>query len=171
MLPLCYTLSMTVYFTDERISGSAFVERILRDRYGIFGARFARGAHGKPMLENAPLSFSLTHSGGRMFAAVAREELGLDAERRSRPLPQAYLRRLTPAERREDFFRLWTAKEAYVKYCGGTLAGMLPSLRFERGVLYEHDVPAPAHLAFLDADGYTIALCAAARHTIELYSL
>ncbi len=159
---------MTVYFTDEQISGRAFAERVLRESCGIRAPRFLRGEHGKPYLADEPLFFSLTHSRGVTFAAVCEEEIGLDAEWRARPLPQAYLRRLSPAERKEDFFRLWTAKEAYVKFCGGTLADMLPSLRFEKGLLFLNGVPVSAEITFAEADGFCLALCAASPQTIEL---
>ena len=159
---------MTVYFTDERIPGRAFAEHILQHRYDISAPQFERTRSGKPRLTDGSLSFSLSHAHGRTFFAAAKEEIGIDAEWRGRPLPNAYLARLTPAEREEDFFRLWTAKEAYVKWRGGTLAGMLPSLRFEGGVLLERGVPVSAHLVFADADGYTVALCMQDAHEIRL---
>ena len=149
---------MTVYFTDEQISGRAFAERVLRESCGIRAPRFLRGEHGKPYLADGPLFFSLTHS----------RRVTVAAEWRARPLPQAYLRRLSPAEREEDFFRLWTAKEAYVKFCGGTLADMLPSLRFEKGLLLLNGVPVSAEITFAEADGFCLALCAASPQTIEL---
>ena len=55
---------------------------------------------------------------------------------------------------------MWTAKEAYIKFCGGTIAGMLPALRFEHGVLLEHGMPVSAALTLADHDGYTLAVCA-----------
>lgn len=159
---------MIVCFTDECTSGRAFAEHIFKTVYGIPAPQFERGEHGKPRLTDEPLFFSLSHSHGRTFLAVAQEEIGLDAEWRGRPLPRAYLSRLTPAEREEDFFRLWTAKEAYVKFRGGTLADMLPALRFEHGVLLGHGTPVSASLAFCDADGYALALCCASKQRIEL---
>ena len=81
---------------------------------------------------------------------------------------KACLARLTAAERQENFFRLWTAKEAYIKYRGGTLAAMLPALRFEGGRLMEGEIPVDAHLAFAEADGFCIALSTPAPAGIEL---
>ena len=159
---------MTVYFTDERTSSRVFTERMLRTHYGIAAPQFVRGEHGKPYLTGEDLFFSLSHSHGRTFLAIAKEEIGLDAEWRARPLPRAYLARLTPAEREEDFFRLWTAKEAFIKYRGSSLADMLPFLRFEHGILFVHGIPACSHLTFCDADGFTLALCSASEQSIEL---
>lgn len=151
---------MDIFYTDKPVAGSAFVGRILQERFGIASPRFFRGEKGKPYLENGPVFFSLTHSHGRTFAAFSGQEIGLDAEWRGRPLPEAIIQRLSPAEREEDFFRVWTAKEAYIKFCGGTIAGMLPSLRFEHGVLLEHGMPVSAALTLADHDGYTLAVCA-----------
>ena len=159
---------MTVYFTDERTSSRVFTERMLRTHYGIAAPQFVRGEHGKPYLTGEDLFFSLSHSHGRTFLAIAKEEIGLDAEWRARPLPRAYLDRLTPAEQEEDFFRLWTAKEAYIKYCGGTLARLLPRLRFEGGQLTKDGAPLPVHVAFYEAENFILALCTASPHTIDL---
>ena len=157
---------MVVWFTDENITGEAFAARILTTHHGMSAPAFFRTEQGKPLTQG--IFFSLTHSRGRTFFAACREEVGLDAEWRARPLPAAYCRRLTKRERREDFFRLWTAKEAYVKFCGGTLARMLPALRFEGGALSDGGAPLPVHLAFAEADGYTVALCTASPQDIEL---
>ena len=153
---------MNVYFTDEKTESLAFAERVLRERYAVPSPRFARTGSGKPRLVNAPLFFSLSHTHGRLFLAVAEEEIGLDAEWRGRRLPAAYLARLTPAERQEDFFRLWTAKEAYVKYSGGTLCAMLPSLRFEGGRLLRQGELLPASISFGEWEDTAVALCGAA---------
>ena len=157
-----------IYFTKAPVTSGAFLTRILRERYGISEPAFARNVHGKPRLINAPLFFNLAHTRGRTFAAFSAEEIGLDAEDRSRRLPRAVFDRLDPAERQEDFFRLWTAKEAYIKYCGGTLARLLPRLRFEGGQLTKDGAPLPVHIAFYEAEHFTLALCTASPHTIDL---
>lgn len=161
-------MCMNVFFTDEPIESRAFAERILRERYGVAAPRFERGVCGKPRLCGAPPFFSLAHTHGRIFLAVSGEEVGLDAEWRARPMPAALLPRLTPAEQKEDFFRLWTAKEAYIKYCGGTLARLLPRLRFEGGQLTKDGAPLPVHIAFYEAEHFILALCTASPHTIDL---
>ncbi len=150
-----------IYFTKAPVTSGAFLTRILRERYGISEPAFARNVHGKPRLINAPLFFNLAHTRGRTFAAFSAEEIGLDAEDRSRRLPRAVFDRLDPAERQEDFFRLWTAKEAFIKYCGGSLAAMLSDLRFAGGTLFYGGAPVPAALSFLERDGCTVCVCTA----------
>ncbi len=160
-----------VFYTTKPVPSEAFVARILQERYGIFAPKFTRNAHGKPSLCGAPPFFSLSHTGGRTFAAFSDADVGLDAEWRGRPIPLAVLRRLSEAEREEDFFRLWTAKEAFVKYLGGSLATLLPALRFERGVLLHNNAPVNATLAFYEQAGCTIAVCAAQAQPVLFHEI
>ena len=160
-----------VFYTTKPVPSEAFVVRILQERYGIFAPKFTRNAHGKPSLCGAPPFFSLSHTGGRTFAAFSDADVGLDAEWRGRPIPLAVLRRLSEAEREEDFFRLWTAKEAFVKYLGGSLAVLLPALRFERGVLLHNNAPVNATLAFYEQAGCTIAVCTAQAQPVLFHEI
>lgn len=160
-----------VFYTTKPVPSEAFVARILQERYGIFAPKFTRNAHGKPSLCGAPPFFSLSHTGGRTFAAFSDADVGLDAEWRGRPIPLAVLRRLSEAEREEDFFRLWTAKEAYVKYLGGSLATLLQALRFERGVLLQNKVPVNAAIAFSEQAGCTIAVCTAQAQPVLFHEI
>ena len=160
-----------VFYTTKPVPSEAFVARILRERYGIFAPKFTRNAHGKPSLCGAPPFFSLSHTGGRTFAAFSDADVGLDAEWRGRPIPLAVLRRLSEAEREEDFFRLWTAKEAFVKYLGGSLATLLPALRFERGVLLHNNAPVNATLAFYEQAGCTVAVCTAQAQPVLFHEI
>lgn len=160
-----------VFYTTKPVPSEAFVARILQERYGIFAPKFTRNAHGKPSLCGAPPFFSLSHTGGRTFAAFSDADVGLDAEWRGRPIPLAVLRRLSEAEREEDFFRLWTAKEAFVKYLGGSLAALLPALRFERGVLLHNNAPVNATLAFYEQAGCTIAVCTAQAQPVLFHEI
>lgn len=160
-----------VFYTTKPVPSEAFVARILQERYGIFAPKFTRNAHGKPSLCGAPPFFSLSHTGGRTFAAFSDADVGLDAEWRGRPIPLAVLRRLSEAEREEDFFRLWTAKEAFVKYLGGSLATLLPALRFERGVLLHNNAPVNAALAFFEQAGCTVAVCTAQAQPVLFHEI
>jgi 4'-phosphopantetheinyl transferase len=99
--------------------------------------RFGYGPRGKPFLAgNDGPRFSLSHSGGLVVLAFARDrELGVDIEQ-ERPLPEAEdlarcyfspweraeLRRLSPRERQPAFFRCWTRKEAFIKATGNGLS-------------------------------------------------
>lgn len=101
--------------------------------------RFTRSAHGKPALHPAlngvlgiDLRFSASHSHGIALYALAQGvELGCDIERCDgrvdadgtaralfAPGEVRALERLPPSQRRDEFFRYWTRKEAYVKALG-----------------------------------------------------
>lgn len=84
-----------------------------------------RQAAGKPYLPSCPLHFSISHSGDVVYCAVAHVPVGVDVER-IRSLPYKVMaRNRTPLEKMwlynrpdDDFFTLWTRKEAVVKALG-----------------------------------------------------
>lgn len=107
--------------------------------------RFQRLPGQKPRLVQAadavPIEFSLSHTHRYAAVAVARQcPIGVDVER-IRPIEQeeigrlvwhpverAWMQTLAPMERRVAFYRLWTAKEAYIKARGSGLSTPLDRL-------------------------------------------
>ncbi len=162
-----YNSNMKVYYTRKRESGEAFIRRVLFKRYGVENLVIERGGNGKPYLANSPLKIGVSHSGDFTALAVGECEVGLDIELRREIQSSAIARRLSEAEREEDFFRLWTAKESYIKYLGSTLAHMLVSLHFYDGVLYENGVPAPVFLTHFEIENYCFTLCTAQKIEVE----
>jgi len=92
---------------------------------------FAHGPHGKPVLANGALHFSLSHSHGLIMLAIAPVEVGCDIERIDpdlewQPLAERFfsprerraLLDLPDAQARRAFFDCWSRKEAYVKAIG-----------------------------------------------------
>ncbi len=97
-----------------------------------------RSSRGKPYLRGCPgLGLSITHSGPFWFCALAEGELGIDlqehviragesrrqAETRYRKMAVRFFHKREAAYVLEGdsfrrFFRIWAAKEAYVKYTG-----------------------------------------------------
>ena len=82
-------------------------------------------------LERPPLEFSLAHSGDWALVAMATRPIGADVEqvrqidsldamvgRICTTQEQQHLRQIACAEQIEQFFRLWTAKEAVLKGAG-----------------------------------------------------
>lgn len=95
-----------------------------------------KGAYGKPYIKELPeIHFSISHSGAWWCCAFGREALGLDlqlcrpedkrklAERFFHPLEKKWLKERSA----EEFYRLWTYKESYVKYTG---AGLIKGLDY-----------------------------------------
>lgn len=95
---------------------------------------------GAPVCRGAALALSLSHSGAYIAVAVGRAPVGVDVERK-RKTPVGVAKRwfrpeenaLLKTEGTEDtqsrtFFRLWTVKEAALKYIGKGLAGGLETV-------------------------------------------
>jgi 4'-phosphopantetheinyl transferase len=94
--------------------------------------RFIYGDFGKPMLEDSPVRFNVSHSHGMALIAITEgREVGCDIERidpsfADDNIPEhffsqyevAALRALPEKEQCAAFFRCWTRKEAFIKACG-----------------------------------------------------
>ena len=84
------------------------------------------GENGKPYLaEQADIHFSITHSDKWVFLAVADCEIGIDSQMPRKVCPRLAARSTSPEElswvkenTEPHFTRLWTMKEAYLKYTG-----------------------------------------------------
>jgi len=103
---------------------------------------FGFGAHGKP--EVPGLRFNISHSGARALIALSQVEVGADIELpRPRRTDDIARRFFAPGEvqrlfalgdaeaRREQFFRLWTCKEAFLKVTGEGLSRSTRSYEIE----------------------------------------
>lgn len=123
---------------DKRLSLGAWLllEYALQKR-GIPAPRVAYGASGKPYLaEHADVFMNLSHSGDMVMCAISDGAVGCDiqqigsvdpaiANRYFHPKEIEWLHAANDAERQALFYRIWTAKESYVKCTGqGILRGM-----------------------------------------------
>ena len=79
--------------------------------------------HGKPFLEHGPF-FSVSHSRRYSVLAVSDNEIGIDIEMHESPRESLMKRCFTEEEQNfaklstENFLRIWTAKEAALKFLG-----------------------------------------------------
>ncbi len=134
-------------------------------------ARLARGKHGKPYLVNNRYFISFSHSGEYALCAISDEEIGVDMQE-VRPIKEESLRnkicsteellRLSSEglNRGEDIFRIWTAKEAYVKYTGEGLKKDFRELQvdFENGIIQNGDIK--RNVFFPEGpQGYVLVVC------------
>lgn len=95
----------------------------------------AYGENGKPYLAHHPdTHFSITHSDKWVFLAVSDSEIGIDAQTPHKVCPRLAARSTSPEElawvkenTEPHFARLWTMKEAYLKYTG---TGLTVPIRF-----------------------------------------
>lgn len=105
---------------------------------------FIYGDKGKPFLDRTelPLQFNLSHSHElALFAFTLKHSIGIDLEY-IRPVPDALkiasrffspqedrmLREIEQEQQAQLFFRLWTAKESYLKAVGTGLADSLSNI-------------------------------------------
>lgn len=120
----------------------------------------ARQPKGKPWFPSAAhIRFSLSHSGGFVLCAVGNREVGVDIEAvrpRNTALPRFAL---TPAEYEtylhsggawEDFYALWTRKEAWCKYTGEGLPAHPAQM----------SIPTDTFLRSYEGEGWRCAVCA-----------
>lgn len=122
------------------LTADAFYEYLSQYNGGTEEVRleaFALAENGKPALFGIEgFHFNISHSGGYAVCAAADSGVGVDiqqkrpvsekiAERFFSAAEQEVLSRVTGKEWEDLFFRLWSAKEAYMKYTGkGIKQGM-----------------------------------------------
>lgn len=141
----------------------------------IYLPEFAVTAEGKPFLEEyEDFYFNISHSGSYAVCAASDAPIGIDIQQK-RPISAKLAKRFFSAaeqavlaeageEKKTLFFRIFTAKEAYIKYTGmGMKQGMqtFTADLAKQCIVTEKEKEA-AHLAEIElpsADSYCISLC------------
>ncbi len=140
----------------------------LLEKHGLNEAEmvYASSEHGKPYFKNSSLKFSLSHSGKYCAAALSGKEVGIDIQQIKDINLKIGERFFTKEEygrikSADDFFRIWTLKESFVKATGKGLSTPLSSFCVKN----------PESKPFVDYDGkkyrfteksvedYKIAIC------------
>lgn len=148
-------------FENDRkrsILGEYLVRNAVFEEFGVNQADLIirRTENGKPFCENAPIHFSIGHSKDMVVCGIHHSPIGVDVEF-IRPL-DLRITRFACTEKDLDFincgedqkekelrfFRLWTAKEAFIKFHGKILADL-------KSIDYESISPNCQCLSF---DGY-----------------
>lgn len=110
-------------------------------RYIAAPTEILRTENGKPYLEGDPLFFSLSHSGERAVIVFCDNPVGVDLELDRARNYSHVLFRFSERERQEiftrrDFYLHWTAREAFLKMKGWTLAGYIKRLEYCDGKIF-----------------------------------
>ncbi|MBK8983267.1 MAG: 4'-phosphopantetheinyl transferase superfamily protein [Ignavibacteria bacterium] len=124
-------------FQSYTISRS-FLRNILSQYINLNPAeiKFSYTETGKPFIENSKIHFNLSHSGDRCIIAVSltagtgvdiekvrdSEDLIIIAERYFSETEIIYLKNFQEKEVTNNFFRIWTLKEAFIKAIGEGLS-------------------------------------------------
>jgi 4'-phosphopantetheinyl transferase len=179
----------------QRIAARAAVRRILARYLNVVpqALRFDYDEHGKPRLApDQRLFFNLSHSSDLGLLAVSRSgRLGVDLELvdPDRPLLRIAARVFSPSERQlvadlndadraRVFYRLWTLKEAYLKFWGTGFS--FPAAGFSVGLGERPEVvvttmpgdrPASVSLRELSIEPrYAAAVCWRGRSALRFFS-
>lgn len=92
---------------------------------------------GKPYLSGNPVYFNVSHSGDYLALAVSKHPVGIDLQK-VRPVKEGMYRKVVQPEEEslireagnQDFIRLWTLKESFVKAEGKGLRIPMKSYYF-----------------------------------------
>lgn len=161
---------------ERSLFGEMLVRTALSRMTGIAPKKLqiTRGAFGKPQLQsNAQLCFNLSHSGDYAVCAVSHAECGVDTEkiraarpgfanRFFHPFEVAFLDALPPEQYDEYLCRIWTLKEAYVKYLGCGLQQDISAFSFadeHRRFVTHSFAPELSFQQFTLPDGYILSVC------------
>ena len=125
-----------------------------------------RNSDGRPYFENSAIDFSISHSHGAVAVAISDScRVGIDVEtkdispERVKKLADRYLSAAEAASlsSTEDFCRLWTQREAYVKQSGTPLADALAN-----------GIPSEVNIFNFEIFGSPVALCFAGNEEIRV---
>ena len=113
------------------LKGRPLTDRILADillREGFEDPVILRTDKGKPYDRDERICFSVSHSGDLFGCALCKANIGLDIQDREPKDPDKIAGRFfTSDEIGQPFKRIWTRKEALIKYIGSTLSEVLSS--------------------------------------------
>lgn len=150
---------------NENLQGK--LENLLTGRIGR-GFEIIKSPNGKPCVYKdgeQPVEISLSHSRNFAVIAVADEPVGVDMEFTDRRLPLSVLRSFTKREQEEINFSLpaflknWTAKEAFIKMKGATIAHILKRTEFFDGCIYLDGNKQDVNICFKQSANTIICVC------------
>ncbi len=110
-----------------------FISSVLKTKLADFSPdQIYKNEHGKPVLSDSALSFNISHSGNNLAMILCEQKFcGVDiqiAEKRNRfddalksVLTDREFAHLETRGSDDDFFRLWSLKEAYIKAIGSSI--------------------------------------------------
>ena len=144
----------------------------LKDEFGIapLAGDWGIGEYGKPYLKNEGVHFNISHSGNMAMCAIHTKPVGTDIER-IRPVGSGLAERIMSEEEQKAygrvldkerlFYRIWTLKEAFIKYKGLRILDHLDELTvYPEGDRIRSNVPG-CRFALIDhVPGYQAAVCA-----------
>lgn len=116
-----------------------FLPQIFRNEFNLEENEYkiSLSEHGKPLIissKDGQFHFNISHSANMWICAVATQNIGVDIEKiksgRKSVVDYYFTKKEQGALAKSknfdrDFFKIWTAKEAYAKFCGSGLSATL----------------------------------------------
>jgi phosphopantetheinyl transferase len=128
------------------------------------GRLITRTKYGKPVCDG--VWFNVSHDGKCVVGIAAETPVGIDVmdTRTWRDIP-AFHNALTPFEREyigddlRRFYRIWTAKEAFLKMLGTGLCSPMELVEIREGGVFFHGLRQNVTLRHERMDHYQVAIC------------
>ena len=141
-------------------------------KHGVAADNLNYGANGKPEAEG--VYFNLSHSGEWAVCAIGDAQVGCDVEeiasvrngiakRFFTENEVQYLAQFEGERRKEEFFRLWTLKESYMKMTGEGMSLGLKHFEFDlegQPAVRRDGKDCGCYIKEYELPGYKVAVCA-----------
>lgn len=155
----------------QSLGAGLLLQQVLQ-KYEISMQNIRLGDGGKPEVEG--ICFNLSHSKDYAVCAVSGKNVGCDVEKIGdapfRKIEQRfsenevrYLSEIPEERQKEEFYRLWTMKESYLKMTGEGLRIPLNKFEMEFGAevrVYRDGKCCNCHMKEYRIPGYKLAVCA-----------
>ena len=152
--------------------GAGLLLKWALQRHGAAVEQLSYGANGKPEAEG--VFFNLSHSGQWTVCAIGDGPVGCDveeiasvregiAERFFTENEVQHLAQFHGDRRKEEFFRLWTLKESYMKMTGEGMSLVLDRFEFDmdgQPTVKRDGAICDCHIKEYELPGYKVAVCA-----------
>lgn len=143
------------------ITSSLLLNYVLK-RYNLINFRIVKNQFGKPYLENNEIYFNLSHSGKYVICAVSDKEIGADIQIIKDANELVMEKCYSNDERefvssKEDFIKVWTLKESYIKKQGIGLGIKLDTFTtIKNNEIYQTD---KFRYLNLQIENYMLSIC------------
>ncbi len=148
----------------------------------VLGSKYANilyNAHGKPYIEGGP-SFNLSHSGSYVILGTSENELGVDIEKiksYNAKIPSKFFSEdeqqwLQMQNNDEAFFKIWTAKESFLKAIGTGFSESSSEFSVLPATDGIHDiVGTKKHFSWHKINDYMVCICCKQKEEITFIPL
>ena len=152
--------------------GAGYLLKSCLDEYGINIEDIYYGENGKPEIEG--VYFNLSHSFNKVVCVISDKPIGCDiekigelkekiAERFFTNSENEHLNRFSGDEKTDEFYRLWTMKESYMKMTGEGMSLPLDRVEFvfdSNIKVYRDKQLCDCIITEYEVPGYKLTICA-----------